>query len=99
LSFFQYKVMLSKRVVLMQDDAQGLERLTAEVKGWWAILRVGAGNHAASRNAHPRADPAVLTARQEACLQALGREELYCWVEATLWVQQYEKQPKAVRGL
>jgi transposase InsO family protein len=40
-----------------------------------------------------------LTASQEVRLQALDREELYGWVEATLRVQQYEKQPKAVRGL
>jgi hypothetical protein len=40
-----------------------------------------------------------LTASQEVRLQALDREELYGWVEATLRAQQYEKQPKAVRGL
>jgi transposase InsO family protein len=40
-----------------------------------------------------------LTASQEVRLQALDREELYSWLEATLRTQQYEKQPKAVRGL
>lgn len=40
-----------------------------------------------------------LTASREMHLQALDREERYSWVEATLRRQQYEKQPKAVRGL
>jgi transposase InsO family protein len=40
-----------------------------------------------------------LTASQEVSLQALDREEIYGWVEATLRAQHYEKQPKAVRGL
>jgi hypothetical protein len=38
-------------------------------------------------------------ASQEVRLQALEREEIYGWVEATLRTQQYHKQSKAVRGL
>ena len=34
-----------------------------------------------------------LTASREVHLQALDREEIYDWVEATLRAQQYEKQP------
>jgi hypothetical protein len=40
-----------------------------------------------------------LAASEEVRLQALDREEIYSWVEATLRAQQYEKPPKALRGL
>jgi transposase InsO family protein len=40
-----------------------------------------------------------LAVSEEVRLKALDREEIYSWVEATLRVQHYEKQPKAVRGL
>jgi hypothetical protein len=40
-----------------------------------------------------------LAASDAVGLKALDREEIYSWVEATLRAQQYERQPKAVRGL
>jgi transposase InsO family protein len=40
-----------------------------------------------------------LTASREVHLQALDREEIYSWAEATLRAQRYHQQPKAVRGL
>ena len=40
-----------------------------------------------------------LAASDEVRLKAVDREETYSWVEATLRAQQYEKQPRAVRGL
>lgn len=40
-----------------------------------------------------------LVASEEVRLEALYREESYRWVEGTLRAQQYEQQPKAVRGL
>jgi len=41
----------------------------------------------------------LLTASDEVRLKAVDREETYSWVEATLRAQQYERQPRAVRGL
>src|SRR4051812_41111806 len=40
-----------------------------------------------------------LTASREVHLQALDREEIYSWAEATLRAQRYHQQPKAVCGL